>query len=410
MYYGWYLVSACMLISAYYSGVVYLGFTAAFEPLVTEFGWSYAQVSFVTSLRGLETGLLVPVAGVLMDRWGPRRIVMAGALVAGVGMICLSQVNTLLKFYASFLLIAAGLSTATSTLLMAAVTSWFDKRVGLATGITASGVSIGGLLIPFVTRMIDGMGWREAMIIMGIGMWVIPLPLSLLLRHRPEDYGYQPDGIKSALSGGVMAANGRNCGAAPVPVGGAREALKSPLFWLVSLVFMCQALPVGAIVTHIMPFFSTVGITRAKASVIASMLPIMTVVGRVGFGWLGDKVGKKEVTVLALAFTAIGSLIFAWSSPERMWVIYIFVVVFGIGWGGSVPMLNGMLREYFGTAYIGSLMGFAGSVLMVAMMVGSPFAGWVFDETGRYQPAWYLISGIVAIATVVFIKYAKRPT
>ena len=409
MFYGWYLVSACVLISAYYSGAVYLGFTAAFEPLVSEFGWSYAQVSFVTSLRGLETGLLVPLAGVLMDRWGPRRIVMAGAVVAGVGLIFLSRVNSLLMFYAAFLLIAAGLSTATSTLLMAAATSWFDKRVGLATGITASGVSVGGLLIPFVTRMIDGLGWRDAMTIMGIGMWLIPLPLALFLRHRPEHYGYRPDGAPATSADTTAWEPVRNRDHGPPVNGGAKGALKSPLFWMVSLVFMCQALPIGAIVTHIMPFFSTVGIARAKASMIAGMLPIMTVVGRVGFGWLGDRVGKKEVTVLALALTAAGTLIFAWVAPGRLLVIYGFVIVFGVGWGGAVPMLNGMLREYFGIAYIGSLMGFAGSVLMVAMMVGSPFAGWVFDKTGRYQPAWYIISAIVAVATVVFMKYAKRP-
>jgi MFS family permease len=409
MFYGWYLVGACILISAYFSGVVYLGFTAAFEPLVEEFGWSYTQVSFVSSLRGMETGLLVPLTGLLMDRWGPRRLVMIGTVISGIGFILLSRVNSLALFYAAFLLIAAGLSTTTTTMLMAAVTSWFNKRVGLATGLTASGVSVGGLLLPLITHLIDTHGWREAMVFMGVGMWLIPLPLALLLRHRPEHYGYQPDGKPIAKDGDQT---GDLADASKVstsePSKGAREALKSPVFWVFSLAFLCQTLPVGAIVTHIMPFFSSVGIDRTAGSVIAGQLPIVTVFGRIGFGWLADRVGKKEVTALALFLTGAGSFLFAFAAKDRMWLIFCFVLVFGIGWGGAVPMLNALFRDQFGTRHIASIMGFAGSVLMAGMMIGAPLAGWIFDTTGNYRPAWFIFAGILMVATVVFLRYNPK--
>lgn len=163
MHYGWVLVAACVSISAYYSGVVFLGFTAVFEPLAQEFGWSYAQISIVTSLRGVESGLLVPVAGILINRWGPRVVIGSGAIIAGIGLAALSRVNSLLAFYFCFIVMSCGVCTATSGLLMAVVAGWFKANLGLATGITSSGVAVGGLLLPLVTHLIDGLGWREAM-------------------------------------------------------------------------------------------------------------------------------------------------------------------------------------------------------------------------------------------------------
>jgi MFS family permease len=399
VFYGWYVVGASCLISLYVSGSIYLGFTAAFEPITQEFGWSYTQVSLAASLRGLEVGFLVPVAGMLMDRWGPRRLISGGVALSGLGLMLLSQINSLATFYACFVLISAGVSTATTTLLMAVVANWFHKKVGLAMGLAASGVAFGGLLIPLITSLVDTFGWRQAMIIMGLGMWAIPLPLSLLLRHKPERYGWLPDGedYRSVLDDSHSRPEASN----EVHVG-AKGALTSWTFWIIAIAFLCQVLPVSAVNTHIMPYLSSIGIPRSTASFIASALPLVTVVGRVGFGWFGDRVDKKGVTALALALTSLGVLILGYTSVRRTWVIMAFIVVFGIGWGGAVPMLSGLLREYFGRERLGTIVGFAGSVMMVGVITGAPLAGWVFDQRGDYQPAWFILAGIVGVATVLF--------
>jgi MFS family permease len=407
VFYGWYVVGASCLISLYVSGSIYLGFTAAFEPIANEFGWSYTQVSFAASLRGLEVGLLVPVAGMLMDRWGPRRLVFGGVILSGLGLMLLSRINSLAMFYASFILISTGVSTATTTLLMTVVANWFRKKVGLAMGIAASGVSFGGLLIPFTTGIIDAFGWRQAMIIMGLGMWAIPLPLSLLLRHKPEQYGYLPDGEehRSILDDD----HSRPKTSEEVHVG-AKEALSSWTFWIIATAFLCQVLPVSAVNTHIMPYLSSIGIARSTSSFIASALPLLTVIGRVGFGWFGDRVDKKGVTALALALTSLGVLILGYTSDGRNWVIVAFIIVFGIGWGGAVPMLSGLLREYFGRERLGTIVGFAGSVMMVGVITGAPLAGWVFDQWGDYQLAWFVLAGVVGAATILFCACLKKNT
>jgi MFS family permease len=407
VFYGWYVVGASCLISLYVSGSIYLGFTAAFEPITNEFGWSYTQVSFAASLRGLEVGLLVPVAGMLMDRWGPRRLVFGGVILSGLGLMLLSRINSLAMFYASFILISTGVSTATTTLLMTVVANWFRKKVGLAMGIAASGVSFGGLLIPFVTGIIDTFGWRQAMIIMGLGMWAIPLPLSLLLRHKPEQYGYLPDGeeCRSVLDGDhSMPETSEEVNVR------AKEALTSWTFWIIATAFLCQVLPVSAVNTHIMPYLSSIGIARSRSSFIASALPLLTVIGRVGFGWFGDRVDKRRVAALALALTSLGVLILGYTSAGRNWVIMAFIIVFGIGWGGAVPMLSGLLREYFGRERLGTIVGFAGSVMMVGVITGAPLAGWVFDQWGDYQLAWFILAGVVGVATILFCACLKKNT
>ena len=199
MFYGWYIVGACCLIMMYNAGANSLGFTAVFEPIVDEFGWSHTQISLAASLRGLERGLLAPFAAILSDRWGPSRVVFGGLILCSLGIILLSTVTSLTMFFTSFILIGIGVSATATPLLMVLVLSWFPKKGGLAMGIAASGVALGGLLVPLITFFIDTLGWRQTVFIIGMGVLVIPLPLSFLLRKRTEKYRY-PHNKESGIS------------------------------------------------------------------------------------------------------------------------------------------------------------------------------------------------------------------
>jgi len=405
MFYGWYIVGASCLISLYVSGTVFLGFTAAFEPIANEFGWSYTEISFATSLRGLEVSLFVPVAGMIMDRWGPKKLVGVGIALSGFGLILLSRITSLGMFYAAFILVSTGVAATSSTLMTVTVGNWFRKKMGLAMGMAASGVAFGGLLMPLITHLTDTSGWRQASFIMGLGMWVFPLPLSLLLRHKPEQYGYLPYGaeIQSVPNGDHVVSEKKK----EVTVS-TREVLTSRTFWIIATGFLFQMLPVSAVMTHIMPYLSTIGIARARSSFIVGALPLLTVIGRVGLGWFGDLVEKRVVASLAFALTSLGVLILGFTTTGRTWVIFSFIVVFGIGWGGAVPSLPGLLRAYFGGEKLGTVVGCAGSVMMIGMMAGAPFAGWVFDQWGIYRPAWFVLAGASSIVTICFYAFLKK--
>ncbi len=400
MFYGWYIVGASCLIMMYNSGANTLGFTAVFEPIVDEFGWSYTQISFASSLRGLERGLLAPIAGILSDRWGPKRVVFGGLILCSLGFILLSRVTSLTMFFTSFIIIGIGVSATATPLLMVLVLSWFPKKGGLAMGIAASGVALGGLLVPLISFFIDTFGWRQAIFILGLGMLAVPLPLSLLLRNKTEKYRYLPNDEESGLSfddDNSISEKSEEVNAET------KEALTDRVFWIITAAFFCQVLAQSAVVTHIMPYLSSIGVERTTSSLIAGALPLATVLGRVGFGWLMDRVDKRGLVVLSFALNSLGVFILAFiTTPGQTLLIVVFIIIYGVGWGGSVVLLAGLLNSYFGMKRLGTIIGFAGLFTMIAFITGAPLAGWVFDQWGYYQPAWFVLAGIVGIATFFF--------
>ena len=257
MFYGWYIVGACLLITLYTGGIVYFGFTAVIEPIAEELGWSYAQISLAASLRGLEMGLLAPLVGFLADRWGPRRLVFGGSILGGIGLLALSRVSSLGMFYFAFALISVGTSACIGTVLITVVANWFRRKAGIATGIVVSGFGLGGLLVPLVTMLVDTLQWRTAMVGLSLGIFIVVMPLSLVLRHKPEQYGYQPDGEVDSVVEASESQTSRVTAEISIP---AKQALRNRAFWHMAVASMCHAFVVGAVVTHMMPYLSSMGV------------------------------------------------------------------------------------------------------------------------------------------------------
>lgn len=397
VFYGWWIVGACFLIPLYINGTITYGFTAIFEPIANEFGWSYTLVSFAASIRGLETGFLAPLVGLFIDRLGARRVIFAGAAIAGLGLLLLGRVTSLLTFYGSFILIAVSTSTCTGVVPMTVVGKWFEKRVATATGIVVCGAALGGLLVPVVSQIIDMFGWRMAMSILGLGAWFILLPLSLVVRQKPQGHGYSPD---SDMGGKLVSSEGMPSAQSTEVDIGVRQVLKSRVFWHIALGLGCNFLVIGTVLAHVMPYLSTVGVARSSASLVASALPLTSIIGRIGFGWLGDRFDRRWVTASGVALVGLSMLFFVYTSTARTWLIVPFIIFFGIGWGGPIPMVSALVLEYFGRVRLGIILGFVMSVTTVGNMIGPLLAGWVFDSFGSYHGAWFALIG-VAIAGVV---------
>ncbi|MBI2831466.1 MAG: MFS transporter [Chloroflexi bacterium] len=394
-----------MVMSLYTGGVVYFGFTAIFEPIVNEFGWSYAQVSFVASLRGLEIGLLSPVVGLFIDRWGPRRLMFGGAILTGIGLVLTSQVNSLGMLYAAYVLVAIGTSTCSATVLMTVVVFWFRKKLSLATGIVAAGFALGGLLVPLINQLIVLMGWRGTMTVLGIGMWVVGLPLSLVVRHRPEQYGYLPDGEET--SAGVV--DRKLELAKRTGMGGmAKYVLTSRVFWHVAISMAYQSMAVNTLITHVMPYLSSIGVPRSTAGLIASAVPMASAVGRLGYGWLGDRFEARMLTSVSYVLMGLGLLLFGFASAGGMGVLIPFSLLFGIGWGGNVVMRATLLSGHFDSSLFGTAIGFVVGVMMFGNVSGPPLAGWVFDNWGNYQIVWFSFAAL-AVGAAVLSGTTPRP-
>jgi len=407
IFYGWWVVSACFLIWLLQSGFIVLGFTAFFEPIANEFGWSYTQVSFAFSLRGMEAGILAPLLGLVVDRWGPRRLMFGGIAILGIGLILLSYTASLGMFYGAFALVAIGMSGSSPTVAMTAVANWFRRKLGIAAGIMASGFALGGLLIPIVVKLIDIFDWRSTILILGLMILLIGLPLSLLARHKPEQYGYLPDGEQS----NTVAPHEELVPPHTIEVDvGARQALKSRAFWHISLAMTFLHIAVSAVTVHVMPYLSSVGIARSTSSLVVMATPLISIMGRLGAGWLGDAFGKKRVASGCLAITSLGLMFFSYASNEVMWLLVPFIMLFGIGWGGTATIRVALLMEYFGRRRFGTILGFMMAMVALGNILGPLFAGWVFDNRGSYNAAWLALSCLIFAALIIMATIPSSDT
>ncbi len=403
IYYGWWVVLSCFVINLYVGGVIFFSFTAFFEPIQQEFGWSYTQISLATSLRGLEMGIFAPIVGFLVDRFGSRKLLLGGAIIIGVGLVILSFTQSLLMFYLCFLFIALGAGGCTSVVTMTAVAVWFRKNVGLAMGIMASGFGAGGLIVPLVVFLIDACDWRLTLVILGAGMWLLGIPLSLVVRDRPEQIDLSPE---RALAGSSMTPHG--------VANPQKEAfirlIKERSFLYLNAAETVRMMVVTAVVIHMMPYLSSLGIPRATSGTVAAALPLVSIVGRFGFGWWGDRFDKR--IVMATTFFMMSAGAFAFCYVHSTGFLLLFLLLFAPGFGGSMVLRGAILQEYFGTASFGKMIGIVMGSASIGGIVGPTLAGWVFDTTGSYTSVWYGLCGIsgAAIFLIMKMKPAVSPS
>ncbi len=396
IFYGWWIVLACFLTNLYVSSIVFFGFTAFLDPLVKEFGWSYTQVSFAASLRGLEMGILAPLVGFLADRFGSRKLIFSGVMTVGFGLILLSLTRSLTMFYGSFILLAFGAGGCTSVATMTAVANWFKKNVGIAFAVMASGFGASGLIVPLIVRLIDGYGWRTALIILGLGMWALGIPLSFVIRNKPEQYGYVPDG---KLADGRISEYEIQHEKVEISF---RKALKKRSFLYLNLAEVMRFMVLTAVVLHIMPYLGSMGMSRPTAGLVAAAIPLFSIIGRFGFGWLGDVFDKRYVIAVTFGFMGMGML--AFSHMQSKWAIYLFLLLFSPGFGGGAVLRGAVLREYFGRDSFGKMIGILMGFASIGGIIGPTLAGWVFDALGSYDFIWLVFAGCMSLGIILALR------
>ncbi len=407
-------MGASVLVGLYVGGIVVYGFTAIFEPIVLEFGWSYAVVSFAASLRGVESGLLEPVVGRLVDHWGPRRLIAFGGLFTTAGLLLLSNTTSLITFYGSFALLAIGMSCCGPTVLVTAVANWFRARQAFATGVALSGFGLGGLILPLMVALIAQYGWRVTFEMLAIGAAVLILPLSLVFRKQPDASAELPRGAGRSPSATThVPAHFMRDGLAETPTG-IRNVTRTRFFWLLTLAFTLHSAIVITVVTHVMPYLSDIGLERMSAGVVATAIPVLSVLGRLGLGLLGDRVSRTRVCAVSFGMMSLGILCFAAAPMLGMWTLGLFLLLFGVGYGGVTALRPVLTREYFGRERFGSIFGLIVGINALGGIAAPPATGWVYDTSGDYLIAWIALSALTICAALLIIaahrwKQQERP-
>ena len=414
VFYGWWIVAAGALNQAYSSGTVWQGFGAFFDPIVAEFGWSRAAISGALSLQNAEQGVISPFVGFFVDRFGPRNVMLGGIVVTGFGFILLSRINSLWQFYAAFVLITIGLSFGTFIVATTTVANWFIERRGRAMAMMSAGSGLGGLLVPLVVLMISVTDWRSSLVIIGIGFWVMGIPVALVMRRRPEDHGMLPDGAPPAESLLADGDEGQAAGAPRSSVLAAeadftvKDALHTWTFWQFALAMGAGMLAMLSSV-HLIPAMTSFGVGRGTAGLILMGVSLVSLTGRLGSGFLGELMDKRQVIALALVCQLVGMLIFAYSTAT--WHLVIFMLFWGFGFGASIPLRFAMLADFFGRRSFGSLMGLMMTISTMFGVAGPIFVGWMFDLRGNYRDPYLILSFtvLIGIPLILTLRQPRRP-
>ncbi len=399
LFFGWYIIAASVLLVGYHSAIFVYGLTAFLTPIATTASWTYAQISLAGSIRGLEVGILDPLAGIIVDRYPARRLMLIGIVIFALGTICISQSPNLAVFYIGFLIVGLGSAFCHNIVPMTVTARWFRKNVGKATGVLYGGFSLGGLFVPLIVRAIDTYGWQDVMLYLGFGALIIGVPLSFVYRNRPEDYGMQPDGqtltvdeLSEINEFGLTL----------------RQAAKTRAFWLIGLVGTLQIAAVHAVTVHVVPYLESLGTESATAALAVTIFSIAGIGMRVLYGFLADTFGAKFIYALSNAITTVALILFGFLGGDSFAMVALFGVVYGIGVAGAMVLRVPIVRNYFGIRNFGSIYGTLSVFTVIGGIVGAPVAGWVFDVSGSYFPIWFVFAGFTVLGMILLLLLPRN--
>jgi sugar phosphate permease len=403
-FYGWWIVFASAAIVFLCGGTFFYGFGALFNPIVGEFGWSRASVSFAFSLRSEVGGIAAPVVGFMVDRVGSRVLMSVGVVIVAIGFVLLSRVESLWTFYGAVIVIAIGMSACAGPVGMVVIAHWFKRRRGRALALMTVGAGTSGIMVLVLALMIDQFGWRSALLIMAGLQLAICLPLALSVRSRPEDMGLRPDGdawdTPEQAAANLPSAESMEGYTVP-------EAVRSASFWKLSIAIMLTNLGSLAIIVHQIPFLtSQVDVSESFAAATVTAMTLLSLLGRLGLGQLADVMDKRRVLAISLGITALSLLLIA--TVYHPWQLLYALPVFALGFGGVIPVRPAFQAEYFGMRAFGAIQGLVFTIATLGALFGPVFAGWMYDQTDSYRLAFVILS-LGSFAAVPLVLSIRRP-
>jgi MFS family permease len=398
-YYGWTLVVALGVVTIVAYGTTQYLFGLLVVPFSTELGWARAQVSAANSLSLVVSGVLGVWIGRLVDRYGARALMAAGSVLGAAcltGLAAVREVSQLYLFWGVGIGLAMALTLYPVTFVV--VANWFHRRRGSAMALLTF---IGGLsspiYIPMSGLLIRNLGWRHALVVLALTQVCIALPAELLfIRRRPEDHGWLPDGATTATVSPATHEEGSTT----------REALRSPAFWTQTVANALGQLSSTALWTHLVAYLIGRGSSTVFAATVAGLIGLASLPGRVIFNILSERLAPKSLLGLAYISLAVGIAVLTLASSPLL--LFVFVAVYGVGYGSINPLRATMMAEYFGRRSYGAITSVQNLAAVLGAAVGPIVAGALFDRSHSYLLALWLM-GACYLAGSVAILATPRP-
>lgn len=404
VFFGWWLLAASVAAMALGSGTSFWAFGFYVRPLEQEFGWTRAEVSLGFSAALLVSGLSGPLIGRFIDTRGPRAAILSGAVLTALTFLLLGTTNSLWQWYAYSAANAVARQMMFFIPFMTLIPRWFDRRRGVAVSILGTGFSLGGfIVVPFVQLAMESLGWRATLVASGVAVAVVFLPIGLfIVRNSPAEMGLSPDGAREA----------DGSASAPRAIEGVTlgEALRSPLFWALSLGFMLFFYGMFGWMVHQVPFYESIGLSRRTAATIVSATAALSIGTRLLVGMLADRITRFEYAVVGLAATLLGAMV-TLSINTSGPAIALFLVLWVIGTAGGPMIESLLLTRAFGLKHFATILGAVVVVETVGQILSPTVAGAIYDATDSYDLALLMFISTFGMAAAVFLgaSQLRRP-
>ncbi len=386
------------------AGLLHHAFGGYVAVLQDDRGWNKTELSGAAALQQMETAIIGPLIGWIMDRFGPQGVIRLGVFVMAGGFMLLSQIDTLLQFYGAFIVIALGSSMCGFFPINVALINWFERWRARALSSLALGLALGGLFVPAVGWSLVEFGWRTTAFASGVFALVVGLPLAMVMRRRPEDYGETVDGVPHPTSSPTTT---QSEAAGLTRDFTAGEALRTQAFWLLSLGHGFALFVVGAVSVHAIAHMKeALGYTVSTAAMVIMLLTVFQIVG-VLIGWaIGDRFEKRFIAAACMLMHMLGLLALTYATGVS-WVIA-FAAFHGLGWGLRGPLMHAMRADYFGRSAIGMILGLSFMIIVIGQVGGPMIAGVLADATGNYRIGFTVLALLAGVGSLFFVL-AKRP-
>jgi MFS family permease len=392
--YGWIVVGAGALMTCVGMGAM-LSLAVFLQPISEAMGWSRGGVSAAATLDFLCMGLAAFFWGALSDRFGTRIVVLCGSVLLGTGLVAASQATNLLQFQLLFGILIGVAAGSFYAPMIAAASAWIEDHRSLAVALVSAGMGVAPLTVaPFASWLIAAYDWRTAMLVIGLVAWALLIPASFLVRPTPQP-------ANPSAAGGADA---------PDVAWTAAQAFRTPQFiTLAGAHFACCAAHSGPIF-HMVSYAMICGIAPMTAVSVYSVAGLSGLGGRLALGALADRIGAKHVLVGGLFVQAMA--VATYLAVGRLGEFYALSVIFGLAYGGVMPLYAVLVREFFGARIMGTVFGAVSAFASLGMALGPWFGGWVFDTFNGY--GWLYVGsfgiGIAAVAVALSFPSARRPS
>jgi sugar phosphate permease len=366
-------------------GIAFYGLPFFYDFWVQDFGWSRATVTSGNAFGKVIIGMFAFFAGWVIDRFGPRRVMLTGIIMGGLALIGLSRVTSLWQYYFFYLFYAVGYMCGGPLPNQVLISRWFTGARGKAMGIAYLGIGIGGMLVPQIAKKLNlAFGWHQAMMMLGIMMIVIAFPMVWFVRDNPpENPGIlKPEAPKADL----------------------RKILNGWPFYLLLIGSVCSIGAVSGTSQNLKLFFSIdLKYTQQQSANVISLVLAASIIGRLLMGWLADRISKKMVMILIYTLVA-GSIPLLYLA-DKPGIIFLFAFIFGIGLGGDYMIIPLMAAELFGVKVMGRIMGIILTFDGLGEAFSPMFVGWMRDKAGSYENGFaaLMILGVIGIVAVLLL-------